>query len=363
MKTSVLLMGQHPPEELAELIGLCEDLGYDAFWYADERFFREVYIGLTMAALRTERIRIGPLVTDPYSRHPAMTAAAIATLAELAPGRVLLGLGVGGSGFQQMGVERPKPLSALREAIELVRALLKGGTVSYAGNAIRFYDGRLDFETVESVPIYIGSSGRQVLELAGEIADGVCIGSCASDVGLQVALEQIRRGAREAGRDPATLDVIARLDLAIASDRAAAYAAIKPEINYGLWFGYGRFEKSALDYDPDAPAWQIPDELLAELAKRDWSLVIPTAHLVPDAMVPERALAGTLEEVVENAIRIARLGIDHITVYPVPVPDDPLGGSFADQIELFATKVMPEVRTARQAAAPPTPEGGQKERE
>jgi len=346
MKASVLLMGQHAPDELADLVDLSEEAGYDVFWYADERFFRDAYIGLTMAALRTRRIQLGPLVTDPYSRHPAMTAAAIASLAELAPGRVLLGLGAGGSGFQQMGLERRRPLVAVREATELLRRLLGGEKLTYQGEVIQLKEGSLDFRPAGPVPIYIGTSGRRMLKLAGAIADGVCIGSYASDRALRAALSYIRDGAEEAGRDPASLDVIARVDLSIASNRAAAYAAVKPEINYSLWFGYGHLEQTALDYDAESPAWQLPPNLLAELAKRDWSLVGPTAQLVPDALVPHRALAGTLDEVIDNALRIASLGIRHITVYPVPVPGDPIGGSHAAQIELFATQVMPQLRAS-----------------
>ena len=346
MKTSVLLLGQHPPDELKALVDLTEALGYDALWYADERFYREVYVGLTLAALRTKRIALGTLVTDPYSRHPSMTAAAIGSLAELAPGRVIRGLGAGGSGFQAMGIERKSPVVALREATELIRRLLAEPRVTYDGQVIRFHDGWLDFKAVGSVPIYIASSGRKILTLAGEIADGICIGSVASNPGLQVALSHIREGARTAGRKVDSIDIIARLDLAIGSDRQAAYAVAKPMINYGLWFGYGQFEKSFLDYDPDAPEWQIPEALQDELAKRDWGLVEPTAHLVPDALVRQSALAGTLEDVVENTLRIARLGIDHFTIYPLPVPGDPTGGTFASQIELFAAEVRPRVEAA-----------------
>jgi 5,10-methylenetetrahydromethanopterin reductase len=343
MKCSVLLMGQHSPTELNELIDLCEDLGYDTFWYADERFFRECYIGLGMAALRTRRIALGPLVTDPYSRHPAMTAAAIASLAELAPGRVRLGMGAGGSGFFPMGIQAARPLAAVEEAITLIRKLLRGERVTFHGEVVHFSDGWLDFPTVHSIPVYIGSSSRRMLELAGRTADGVCIGSYASDQGLEAALRHIALGAQSAGRSLGELDVFARIDLAIASSRQAAYSAAKPEINYGLWFGYGQFAKKYLDYDPQAEFWHLPQALLDQLALRDWSLVGPSAALVPDAMVPERSLAGTLEDVIANTIRIARHGIDHITIYPLAVPGDPLGGSFASQIRVFACEVLPQV--------------------
>src|SRR5207244_5865725 len=104
-------------------------LGYDYLWLADERFFREVYASLTLCALRTERIKLGPCVTDPYSRHPAMTAMAIATVDEISRGRAVLGIGAGVSGFREMGVTRARPGVAIGEAGGVVRRTLAGERV------------------------------------------------------------------------------------------------------------------------------------------------------------------------------------------------------------------------------------------
>jgi len=97
--TGVLLLGELPAKELASLAHRIEEWGYDYLWFADERFFREVYSSLTLCALNTSRIKLGPCVTDPYSRHPALTAQAIGTLDEISGGRAVLGIGAGISGF------------------------------------------------------------------------------------------------------------------------------------------------------------------------------------------------------------------------------------------------------------------------
>ncbi len=102
MRTGVLVVGEHAIPRLLALCRLAEALGYDFFWYADERFFREVYSGLACCALNTSRIRLGPCVTDPYSRHPALTAVAIGTLDEISGGRAVLGIGAGVSGFAEL---------------------------------------------------------------------------------------------------------------------------------------------------------------------------------------------------------------------------------------------------------------------
>src|SRR5215468_12287270 len=101
----LLILPAYEPARLADLAALAEDTGYDDFWLPDERFFREVYACLALCALRTQRIRLGPCVTDPYSRHPALTATAMATLDGISDQRAVLGLGAGVSGFRELGVD------------------------------------------------------------------------------------------------------------------------------------------------------------------------------------------------------------------------------------------------------------------
>ena len=117
LRTGLLLLPSRPVAELVELAVSAERLGYDDFWLADERFFREVYTILGLAAARTSRIRLGPGVTDPYSRHPALTAMAIATLDEISGGRAILGLGAGVSGFRELGIDAARSAVAIREAV------------------------------------------------------------------------------------------------------------------------------------------------------------------------------------------------------------------------------------------------------
>ena len=144
MRTGLLLLPSRPATELVDLAVGAERLGYDDFWLADERFFREVYTVLGLAAARTSRLRLGPGVTDPYSRHPALTAMAIATLDEVSAGRAILGLGAGVSGFRELGVDAARSAVAIREAVTLIRGLLAGQTVTLKGEQVSFVDGRLD---------------------------------------------------------------------------------------------------------------------------------------------------------------------------------------------------------------------------
>ena len=191
----------YPVSRVAELGALCERLGFDSYWIADQRWMRDVWVSLSATALRTSRIQLGTRVTDPYVRHPALTAVAVASLDELSGGRAILGLGAGGSGFREMGIERTKPVTALREAIELIRRLLAGEEVDYAGELVRFRRGALEFATRRDIPVVVVARGPRILELGGRVADGVMIASMAS--AAAVSWGDRARPGRHAASGPA----------------------------------------------------------------------------------------------------------------------------------------------------------------
>src|SRR5438093_3166722 len=120
LRTGLLLLPSRPASELSDLAARAEALGYDDFWLADERFFREVYALLALAATRTRRIRLGPCVTDPFSRHPALTTMAIATLDEISGGRAILVFGAGVDCFREVGVTARQLDDAIRGAVVLI---------------------------------------------------------------------------------------------------------------------------------------------------------------------------------------------------------------------------------------------------
>ncbi|HJU16959.1 MAG TPA: LLM class flavin-dependent oxidoreductase, partial [Stellaceae bacterium] len=181
MSLGLLMVGDGPAARLAERARLAEACGFDAVWLADERFYREVYAVLTQVALATRRVRLGPCVTDPFVRHPALTAMAIATLDEISGGRAVLGLGAGVSGFAELGVRPYKPARAIREAIAVIRALLRGERVDVAGEAVSFRDGRLSFAPLRAeIPVYVASNGPLGQRVAGAVADGAIMEACGS---------------------------------------------------------------------------------------------------------------------------------------------------------------------------------------
>src|SRR2546425_8413632 len=231
LRTGLLMLPAYEPARLAALAALAEDTGYDDFWLADERFFREVYACLTLCALRTRRIRLGPCVTDPYSRHPALTAMAIATLDEISNQRAVLGLGAGVSGFRELDVDASRSAVAIREAVELIRRLLAGETVTVKGEVVAFHEGRLDFAPPRAaVPIYVASQRAAGCRVAGSVADGAIMQGALAAPLVRFLKDTVHGAAREAGRDPARVALVARLNVCGHDDRRAAPDVMGPTI-------------------------------------------------------------------------------------------------------------------------------------
>jgi len=338
MRTGLLLLPSRPAAEVVELAVRAEALGYDDFWLADERFFREAYTLLGLAAARTSRIRLGPGVTDPYSRHPALTAMAIATLDEVSGGRAVLGLGAGVSGFRELGIDSSRSAVAIREAVALIRALLAGQTVTVKGEQVRFTDGRLDFKAPRAdVPIYVASQREAGCRVAGRVADGAIMQGCVAEPLVRFFKERVTEGAQRAGRDAAGVELVARINVCIAEDAGAARDVMRPTIVRSLAAqrpDFFTFRTAGLAL----PA-ALREAVLGLAYTHDAAPLLKLAPLVPDAFVDAVTLCGPPGAVAAGVTRLARSGIGQLMVYPLG-----LEGNIATTIERFQTDVMPLVR-------------------
>jgi 5,10-methylenetetrahydromethanopterin reductase len=324
-------MWQLPPQQLIEVVQLCERLGYDQFWYANHKLYRDMTVGLALAAVHSQRLKLGTFVADPYIIHPAMTAAAVATLDELSGGRAVLVLGAGIMGFRAMGVERRKPLAAVEEAIHVIRRLWAGETVSFAGEVVRVNQARLGFPARPDIPIYIAARGNRMLSLAGRLADGAMISTYATPEGVRYALSQVAQGAREAGRLPEDVAVLLRVDACINEDVQTARAAVKPIIAGSLGSSYP--DRAFVE----AVGLTVPPELEAIIKEGDEERVWAAASLVPDEFVEHFAWAGPAEQIAAQVARVVEMGITQVTIMPNP-PE-----AVTPTLTAFANKVMPKV--------------------
>ncbi len=322
-----------PPDRLVEYARWCESLGIDHFWYASEKFYRDSYVGLTLSAVNTRRIRLGTFVADPYTMHPALIAVAIASVDEVSGGRAMLLLGASGAGAAPLSFQRRKPARAIGESIQVIRRLLAGERVTFEGEVVRFRGGQLAFPVRKDIPIYVASRGDLVLSAGGELADGVMIATYATPAGIRHGLSRVARGARRAARGLEDLELFARVDACIADDPREALEAVRPMVARLLGSSYP--DRSFVH----ALGLEVPAALEAILRQRDRALTTANAYLVPDGLVRAYTWAGTAGQVAEQVAAIADLGIRNITFMPHPAQ----GGGIESTVRAFAEQVRPRV--------------------
>jgi 5,10-methylenetetrahydromethanopterin reductase len=337
----------YPVARVAGLAARCEQLGFDSFWVADQRWMRDVWVSLAACAQRTSTIQLGTRVTDPYVRHPALTAVAIASLDELSGGRAILGIGAGGSGFQQMGIARSRPVTAIREAIELIRRLLAGGEVEYAGERVSFRRGGLEFEARRDIPVVIVARGPRILELGGRLAEGVMIASMASPAAVRWGIGHVEAGARAAGRPLAAIELSSMVYTSISDDGPAARYVVRRGIAAALLGSFPSFDFLA------ASGLAVPPELwrLLETRQPDYPRLMAA---IPDTFVDHLGLAGTPAQCAAQIERIVEAGIGHVVLAPLPVDET----DAESVIVPFAEQVIPRVRAAGITVESPERKGG-----
>jgi 5,10-methylenetetrahydromethanopterin reductase len=213
---------------MVELTREAERLGYARCWMCDQGLdCRDVFVALTAAAGKTRTIQLGTGITHPYTRHPAVTAAAIASLDELSGGRAFLGIGAGGTDtLFPLGLERRKPLTAVREMITLTRALTRGGPVDFNGEMFQLRGARVDYARPD-LEIWLAGRGSKMLTLGGELADGVLLDFIHKDR-LPEHVRLVRAGASAAGKAPRIC-----YSTAIVTDEKAL-AAVRPVMFWRL---------------------------------------------------------------------------------------------------------------------------------
>lgn len=310
----LLILGRHQPDELVGLARAAEASAYDRVFYADERFFRDCWATLGFMAAEVSGIGFGVCVTDPFVRHPALTAAAAATVDELSGRRFTLGLGAGVSGFTEMGIERTQPLAAMREAITLIRALFVGDPVDQSGRVVSFRGDGLDFKSRVDIPIMIATNGPKMLELAGELADEVMVQGMASSPMAANVRKRINIGAERAGRDPSSIRLNARLDVAISDTNPdAARRGMRPGLVRHLATHHPRYASFSL------AEIEVPErisELVSDMGYGHGSAK-ELEDLIPSDWVDRFCLAGTESEVTGRIAALVEAGVDALTIMPV----------------------------------------------
>ena len=325
---ALYLQDAHSMAEAIECVRYAEQKGFDAVWQADSRLVREATVPMAAFAASTDTIKVGSGVLDMWTRNPARLAATFSTLDDLAPGRILCGLGAWWDPLaSKVGVNRRRPLGAMREVVTVVRALLADENVTFDGDYVHLEDVELDYvhqpRRPKDVPIYIGATGMKMMELTGEIADGVVLNYLVSPDYNRRAMDALAEGAARAGRTVDDLDRPQLVVCSLAEDRAEALDAARLLVT------------QYLGQQPHIMAASgVPDSLLEKVnAVLTWPATMEqveaASKLVPDEIVQMLCAAGTAEECRAKVDEYVANGATCPILYP-------LGPDVAAMIDAFS---------------------------
>lgn len=313
---AIYLQDAHPIAEGMDHVRYAEQKGFEAVWQADSRLVRDAIVPMSAFAAVTDTIKIGSGVVDCWTRNPARLAATFSTLDDLAPGRVILGIGAWWDPLAaKVGIDRARPLRVMREIITSVRALLANETVTFHGEFVHLDGVELDYvyqdRRPKDVPIYLGATGMQMMELAGEIADGVVLNYLVSPDYNKTAIEHLAVGADKAGRRWEDIDRPQLVVCSVHEDRKTAldmarlmvtqYLGQQPHIMKA-----SGVPQSLLDKVGEVLTWPATHEQVEKASK-----------LVPDEIVQMLTASGTPSEARAKVAHYIEHGCTCPILYPL----------------------------------------------
>jgi 5,10-methylenetetrahydromethanopterin reductase len=304
----VALQGVDPPTTFADMVREIESLDFGYLWLTDSSLHaRNSWIYLTLASVNSSGLRLGTAVTNPVTRHPAITAVAAATLDDVSAGRAILGIGAGDRPLLALG-RKPCAPADLADAIKAIRALWSGDDVTVSAPGFSLDHAKLRFTTRPGLPIFVSASGPRTLELAGGLADGVILLVGLFPEAIAWALEHIDRGAAAGGRPRPHIALFAYG--AISDDGPAALAAGR---SIAAWFPQTAPHLCRL---AGLDAATI-DAVRASYAGGEFQEAEAAADLLPDSFVRRMALAGDSRDAAERLRGVLHAGVDSVHVFPL----------------------------------------------
>lgn len=332
MKFSIDLHGMYPMTEYVRIARLVEDYGFDEIHIVDDLSFKPAWPALALIAANTSRIKMGPWLVTPRIVHPAYHAANLAEIDEISEGRAVVAIGRGGfMKLLELG-EPEKPLTMVREAVELTRHLLAGNPEAFKGRVFSArHDMNFRFRPVRSeIPILVGTFGPKTARMAGRLADGLLV-SCLTDPDYyRTLIKSFDEGAKETGRHTMALEKAVSPLSCISSNRELAFDLMRRKLpnmlphlypltmQAGLKTGNAQQSDFSLeDLDPERPA---PDAGLS------------------DEQIRFFATVGTAKDVIPQVAGLIEAGANHVAFSGM------LGPDVDEAIRIIATEIIPEFR-------------------
>jgi len=329
-RMALYLQDAHELRDGLEYVKYAESRGFEAVWQAESRLVRDAIVPMAAYAAVTEKLMVGSGVINNWTRNIGLLASTFLTLDDLAPNRIICGIGAWWDPLaKNVGIDRKKPLTAMKETVLILRRLLNMERVSFEGEFITVHDIELDVvhgrREPRNVPIFIGATGDNMMELTGEIADGAVLNYCVPPEYNNRALELLASGAKKSGK---TLDAIDRPQLIVCSvdhdhDKAidttrgllTQYLAQQPHIAKASGVSMDVVEKIQ-----SILGWPATNEQIQK-----------AKHLVPEDLIHRITASGTPEEAKKKVAEYVANGCTCPILYPV-------GGDVHLLIDTFAQK-------------------------
>ena len=342
MKVEVEITPVSSIDQTLELVEVIEGFSATRLGVSDVVLFRDVYSTMTICAQHTNRVLIGPLVTNPYLRHPVPTAASFATMNEISSGRMFLGIGVG-SGISQLGFSQSNPAGILEEFILVFKRLLEGGKVDFDGDYFSLSNVALPHELTAKIPIVIGTRSEQVCKLAGKVADGVVIGAREiSDRALSEYVNWINEGARSSDRRLDEIEIAPRVTVCISNERDAALGSV---VLYTAHYStLGRFDESLMGKKEYESIKHLANQASGWYFEPDVMYPEELNTIVTPRLIDKFAIAGTPADCLNKFQTIKNLGFESVSINIAAVrrPGTSLHEGTMETLQGLQT-IMPEI--------------------
>jgi alkanesulfonate monooxygenase SsuD/methylene tetrahydromethanopterin reductase-like flavin-dependent oxidoreductase (luciferase family) len=337
MKVSAYLFpkpGAGEFQTFMDSIEAAEKAGYDRAWVFDSQMlWKDVYVYMSHALAATDRLAIGTGVTNPYTRHFTVTASAHATLNQIYPGRVMLGIGRGDSARRTIGLN-PVATNKFKGIVKDIQSLMSGGEVPIVDHAGKTGDSTRIVWAEEDIPVMMSATGPKNLRIAGAIADIVQLQVGSHPESIAWALEHVREGATEAGRDPSEIEIGVFTSMYVSDDQEKAWEFCRfiANIAANQLEDTVRFNK---DIELPPPLQRLVDTPRAKYDYWGGHCESDAAHMeLPGEVVDDFAIAGTAERCLERIRALAEVGVNEIA-------PGVLNGEI-EQMEIVGREVIPE---------------------
>ncbi len=288
MRVGLCFDGFYSIQETIELARLADECGMESLWMSDHLCFRDSLTASMALLASTIKIKVAPAPMSPYSRQPIISAMSLATMDEYAPGRVIASPGTGNAAaLKEAGIESPRPLKTMREYVTILRNLLKGETVTFHGEVFQINGAKMGFFPSAPIPMYITAVRSRMLQLGGEIGDGVLLSGGCSPGYIARCVAEIKAGAEKGGKSIDQVDVAGFISAAVSDDPQEAIDANKLFLAYifrnthhaeNIRLGGGKVDQEGL---------------AAAVASRDWE---GAKKYISDEVVHAHSIAGTASE-------------------------------------------------------------------